>query len=92
MGPISYLFGIFLASVLVNAKNTTGRQVFIALMMPAFVAFWLARITLNLGFEINSVMLQSKQCLAPLYGSSTVVAGDLLYVTSSPEGAIRIVE
>lgn len=92
MGPISYLFGIFLASVLVNARNVSGRQVLVALLMPAFVAFWLTRITLNLGFEINSVMLQSKQCIAPLSGSTTVIVGNLLYVTSSPEGAIRIME
>ena len=92
MGPISYLFGIFLASVLVNARNVSGRQVLVALLMPAFVAFWLARITLNLGFEINSVMLQSKQCLASLSESTTVIAGNLLYVTSSPEGPLRIME
>lgn len=92
MGPISYLFGIFLASVLVDNERTNGRQVFIGLIMPAFVAFWLARITLNFGFEVNSVMYESKQCLAPLSHSSTVITGRLLYVTTSYEGPIRIME
>jgi len=90
MGPISYLFAIFLASVLVNVENASTRQIAVGLLMPIFVAFWLTRITLNLGFEINSVMLESKKCLAPLSGSSTVINGSLLYVTSSPEGPIRI--
>ncbi len=92
MGPISYLFAIFLASILVNARNTNSRQIFIGLLMPAFVALWLARITLSLGFEINSVMYESNKCLAPLSGSSTVINGQLLYVTSSLEGPIRIKE
>ena len=92
MGPISYLFGIFLASILVDNEYINRRQILIGLIMPAFVAFWLARITLNLGFEINSVMYESKQCLASLSSSSTVISGGLLYVTSSYEGPIRLIE
>ena len=90
MGPISYLFGIFIAATIVNSKKLNSIQFLIALSMPIFVALWLTRITLNFGFEINSVMLESKQCLAPLSGSNTVMAGQLLYVTTSPEGPIRI--
>jgi|GEM_PF-2796929 len=90
MGPISYLFGIFLAAVVADTSGVNRKQFLVALLMPAFVAFWLTRITLNLGFEINSVMLESRQCLAPLSGSNTVMAGSVLYVTSSPEGPIQI--
>jgi len=90
MGPISYLFSIFLASVLVDVKEMNRSQALIALLMPAFVAIWLTRITLSLGFEINSVMMESKDCLAPLAGTSTIMNGQLLYVTSSPEGPIRV--
>jgi len=90
MGPISYLFGIFIAAVVADTSGVNRKQFLVALLMPAFVAFWLTRITLNLGFEINSVMLESRQCLAPLSGSNTVMAGSLLYVTSSPEGPIQI--
>jgi hypothetical protein len=90
MGPISYLFGIFIASTIVNNHKLNRIQFLIALAMPIFVALWLTRITFNLGFEINSVMLESRQCLASLRGSNTVMAGQLIYVTSSPEGPIRI--
>ncbi len=92
MGPISYLFAIFLASTLTDATSLDKRQIFVGMIMPIFVAFWLVRVTLNLGFEINSVMVDAKQCLAPLSGSNTVVSGNLLYVTSSPEGPIRMKE
>ena len=90
MGPISYLLAIFMASTITNSQNLGRLQIFIGFSMPAFVAFWLIRVTLNFGFDINSVMLESKQCLAPLSESNTVMAGNLLYVTSSPEGPIQI--
>ena len=90
MGPISYLFAIFIASTLTDSPNLSKRQFAIGMLMPIFVAFWLLRVTLNLGFDINSVMVESRQCLAPLSGSNTVVSGSLLYVTSSPEGPLQI--
>jgi hypothetical protein len=90
MGPISYLFAIFLASTLTDATSLDRRQICAGMIMPIFVAFWLVRATLNLGFEINSVMVDAKQCLAPLSGSNTVVSGNLLYVTSSPEGPLQM--
>lgn len=90
MGPISYLFVIFLAAVIADTEKMTRIQILIGLAMPAFVAFWLTRITLNLGFEINSVMVESRQCLAALSGSHTVIAGHVIYVTTSPEGPIQI--
>jgi len=90
MGPISFLLAIFLASVVTDSRNLTKTQIAVGMFMPIFVALWLVRVTLNLGFEINSVMLESKQCLAPLSGSTVVVSGNLLYVTSSYEGPLQI--
>jgi len=90
MGPISYLFALVLIFLITNSNELSRREIVVGLAMPILVAVWLVRLPLNLGFDINSVMLESRQCLAPLSNSHTVVSGNLLYVTSSPEGPTQI--
>lgn len=90
MGPISYTLGLLLLS-LVDWDTTVSRaRLAVAYLLPAILSAWLVRLPLSWGFTMNSVVNETIDCLAPYPGSSTLMEGNLLYVTSSPEGPIQI--
>ncbi len=90
MGPISYAFGLLLLSLL-NRDTAIGRaRLLVGYTLPVLLSAWLVRVPLAWGFTMNSVVNETIDCLAPHPGTKTLMLGDLLYVTSSPEGPIQI--
>ena len=90
MGPISYTFGLVLLSVISLHITASRSRLIIGYTLPVLVSAWLVRLPLSWGFTMNAVVQETIECLAPYPGSQTLMVGNLLYVTSSPEGPIQI--
>lgn len=90
MGPISYTFGLVLLSLISLNITASRSRLIIGYTLPVIVSAWLVRLPLTWGFTMNSVVKETIECLAPYPGSQTLMVGNLLYVTSSPEGPIQI--
>lgn len=92
MGPISFLLGLLIASVLTNPQNVRLRTLVIGFVIPILIAIWILKASLTFVFDTNSLMLQASECLSQVPNSQTELLGNWLYVTSSEEGPIRIAE
>jgi hypothetical protein len=90
MGPISYTLGLVLLSLISLDITASRSRVIIGYTLPVILSAWLVRLPLTWGFTMNSVVKETMECLAPYPGSQTLMVGNLLYVTSSPEGPIRL--
>ena len=91
MGPISYLFGIFLISTLpTHALHLKKSRSAIALSAPITIAAILVSSPLILGFQIQNAMKTFQDCLIDRPGTTSILQGNLVYLTSSPEGPIRL--
>lgn len=93
MGPISFFLGLTLVSLLRQDPNrqSTIRNV-TALVVPVLVTLILVSIPILQGFRINLAMRGIQDCLANRPGVSAQLQGNLVYVTSSEESPIRIVQ
>lgn len=91
MGPISFLFGLTLASMLrLPGTTVTPIKALIGWSVPAVLGTIVVADALLLGFRINGAMYSIQSCFEGRGGSSAVLQGDLVYVTTSPEAPIRI--
>jgi len=91
MGPISYLLGLFLISTLPTAtKDLTTPRALFGLATPVVVALVLVFAPINQGFQIQNSMRTLQDCLQDRPGYTSVMQGYVIYVTSSPEGPIRL--
>ena len=90
MGPISYTFGLVLLSLLDRNTTVSRGRLIVGYSLPILLSAWLVRLPLAWGFTMNSVVNETIDCLAPYPGTKTLMVGNLLYVTSSPEGPIQI--
>jgi hypothetical protein len=90
MGPISYTFGLLLLSLISLDTTASRSRILIGYTLPIILSAWLVRLPLTWGFTMNSVVKETIDCLAPYPGTQTLMVGNLLYVTSSPEGPIQI--
>jgi hypothetical protein len=91
MGPISFLLGLLLASML-GATSVRAWRAALALAIPALIALYLVLTPLRQGFAINDAMASFQRCLATHPGTTSVLQGQVLYVTTSEEGPIRLVQ
>ncbi len=92
MGPISYLLGLTLASVLGEPKLVSRSRVVLALSVPVVLALLLTAWPVRQVLQTNAVVNGIGDCLVNERDSSTVMAGSLVYVTSSSEAPIRIMQ
>lgn len=90
MGPISFLFGILLASTLVDVTKKHLAKYFLLLSLPALVALWIVKGNLEWALRTNEIIHQATDCISNLPGSTTELVGGWLYLTSSEEGPIRL--
>ena len=91
MGPISFLFGLTLASMMrLPGSIVTPIKALVGWSVPVILGTIVVTDALLLGFRINGAMYSIQSCLEERRGSSAVLQGDLVYVTSSPEAPIRI--
>lgn len=90
MGPISFLLGLLLASVLTNVEEGKGWSALIALALPAFVAVWVLVVSVGFVLRSNAIFQQGSACLAQIEGAETELVGGWLYLTSSEEGPLRL--
>ena len=90
MGPISYTFGLLLLSLLDRKITVSRSKLLVGYSLPILLSAWLVRLPLTWGFTMNSVVNETIDCLALYPGTKTLMIGNLLYVTSSPEGPIQI--
>jgi hypothetical protein len=93
LGPIAYLLSLLLASLLTNPIPMPMWRSAIALVVPVLVVELLLLVPLRLGFQTNALIGDLRRCLTPLASTTAVLAGGSWgYVTTSPEGPIRIVD
>ncbi len=91
MGPISFLFGLLLASTLGGARVPLKTGL-VALIVPALVALVLVANPLIQGFGINGAVSTLQSCLTERSGSASLLQGSVIYVTTSEEAPIRLVQ
>ena len=90
MGPISYTFGLLLLSLLDRNITVSRGRLVVGYSLPILLSAWLIRLPLTWGFTMNTVVNETIECLALHPRTKTLMIGNLLYVTSSPEGPIQI--
>jgi hypothetical protein len=91
MGPISFLLGLLFVTML-GATSVRGYRAGLALAIPSLIALYLVITPLRQGLAINDAMATFQRCLAAHPGTTSVVQGQVLYVTTSEEGPIRLVQ
>lgn len=91
MGPITFLFGLTLVSMLrLPGTRVTPVKALIGWSVPAVLATVVVTAALSLGFRINGTMVLFQDCLADRPGSSALMQGNLVYVTTSSEAPFRL--
>ena len=91
MGPISFLFGLTLASMLrLPGTTVTPFKALIGWSVPAVLGTIVVTDALLLGFRINNAMFTFQSCIQGERSASAFLSGDLVYVTSSEEAPIRL--
>jgi len=91
MGPISFLFGLTLASMLRLPRTTvTPIKALIGWSVPVVLGTLVVTDALLLGFRINNAMFTFQTCIQGKTAASAFLSGDVVYVTSSEEAPVRI--
>jgi len=90
MGPISFLFGILLASTLVDVTKKHLAKYFLLLSLPALLSIWVVKGNLEWSLRTNEIIHQATDCISTVPRSTTELVGGWLYLTSSEEGPIRL--
>jgi hypothetical protein len=62
----------------------------IGITIPLLITIWLVKDELSFGLRIDSIMSSATKCLSATTSSRTALFGSVTYVTSSPEGAVRL--
>jgi hypothetical protein len=90
MGPISYFLAIMLAVTITANPETPKRLTAIGLVVPLFLMIWVVGSNVSLVLRTNEIMRESTVCLGQIADAKVSIFGNALYVTSSPEGPIRM--
>ena len=91
MGPISFLFGLTLASMLrLPGTTVTPIKAMIGWSVPAVLGTIVVTDALLLGFRINNAMFTFQSCIQGEPSASAFLSGDVVYVTSSEEAPTRL--
>ena len=91
MGPISFLFGLTIASTLAGDRIRL-RTAVLGVTVPALVALILVITPLRQGFQINGAMATLQACLVERPDTTSILQGNVIYVTTSEEAPIRLVQ
>ena len=91
MGPISFLLGLTLASMLrLPGTTVTPIKALIGWSVPAILSTIVVTDALLLGFRINNAMFTFQSCIQGETSTSAFLSGDVVYLTSSEEATIRL--
>lgn len=92
-GPISYFLGLFLVSLVGDQpRSISPTKTLFALSVPLILGTVLVANSIGTGFRINTAMFTFQSCLQDHPGKISILTGNLVYVTSSEEGPIRLVQ
>lgn len=92
MGPISFLLGLVLLSVLSPHPQSTPLEFAVGLLLPIAVAVWIVKGSVSFVLQSNEIVARSTQCIAEENAQRIAVQGDWLYLTTSPEGPLRLAQ
>lgn len=91
MGPISFLFGLVLVSMLEDPQTLTRKAtILLALGIPFLTAVWVLKGSLTWVIETNAIVREASHCLKAVPNSQTEVLGNWLYVTTTFEGPVQL--
>ncbi len=90
MGPISYFLAVMLAVTITANPESPRRLIAVGLVVPIFLMIWVVGTNVLLVLRTNEIMRESTVCLGRITDANVSIFGDALYVTSSPEGPIRM--
>lgn len=91
MGPISFLFGLLLVSMLTDLRPDSSLwRGLIGLLIPFIITVWVIKGSFTWVFETNEIIRQASECLIGTQESSTEIVGHWLYLTTSEEGPFRL--
>ena len=94
MGPITFLLGLTLVSTLVpsNDAAVTPLEALVGYSLPVVLMTVVVADALTLGLRINDAMRTFEDCLLDRSGTASILQGDLVYVTTSPEAPLRLIQ
>ena len=90
MGPISYFLAVMLAVTISASPEAPKRLIAVGLVVPVFLMIWVVGTNVSLVLRTNEIMRESTVCLGQITDAKVNIFGNALYVTSSPEGPIRM--
>jgi len=90
MGPISYFLAVMLAVTITTSPEAPKHLIAVGLVVPIFLMLWVVGTNVSLVLKTNEIMRESTVCLGQITDAKVSIFGDALYVTSSPEGPIRM--
>ena len=94
MGPITFLLGLTLVSTLVPSYDAavTPLEALVGYSLPVVLMTVVVADALTLGLRINDAMRTFEDCLLDRSGTTSILQGDLVYVTTSPEAPLRLIQ
>ena len=92
MGPISFFLGLLLASVLTNGGKLSRWTIITGLALPILIAGWVMLVSLGFVYRTNAIIQQGSDCLAQTNNARIEIIGGWLYLATSEEGPIRLVQ
>jgi hypothetical protein len=91
MGPIIYLLGLFLASMLTNAPNFSLLRSVIAFSAPVVIASYVLYLPVSQGLKMNKILGDITTCLTTEGSGDFAISGYFVYVTTE-EGVLRMAQ
>jgi hypothetical protein len=92
MGPISFLLGLLLLSVIAPKSGASKAEMLVGLLLPVVIAISVLRGSFEFVMRTNGIISDSTQCLVQAKAERTSIEGSWLYLTTSPEGPIRLTQ
>lgn len=92
MGPISFLFGLLLLSVISPHPQSTPLEFTVGLLVPIAVAIWIVKGSVSFVLQSNEIVAQSTQCIVEEDAQRVALQGNWLYLTTSQEGPLRLAQ
>lgn len=91
MGPIIYLLGLFLASMLTSAPSSSLLRDVIAFSAPVMIAIHVLYLPVSQGLKMNKILGDITTCLTTEGSGDFAISGHFDYVTTE-EGALRMAQ
>jgi len=91
MGPIMYLLGLFLASMLTNSSEFTFWRNALAFSLPVVIALYVLYLPISQGLKMNEILGNITTCLTTEGSGDFAISGHFDYVTTE-EGVLRMAQ